>query len=668
MSFRQYGGINYASKHNIVSSNFNTSNNLLVPQNVGKPNSIITFLSDISGNLTIYGNVNVDNGLTVREDIDCSNNLTVDNDITGKGDLFVQGDVHCSNNLTVENDITGKGDLLVQGSINSNNNLTVQNTITSKGDLLVQGNVDFINNLTVENDITSKGDLLVQGNIDCNSNLTVQSDTIIKRNLTVEGTTFFTATPNFTTDLNVEGSLYVNEDVKSNNLNIEKKVDIKGDLIVNGSLDLGNKENNTSTINLSGATSLFIKSDEHKNYNSSQFHIKTSDSNYNGISFGINSEKYCYLQSYKYNQSNSVHSIQPLLLNPNGGNVGISKNNPEYTLDVNGDSNFSNNMYTKTIYSSNDGTSHLSFTAENGNCFIKSFSNDINGSTWSPIHFTNGFSNSSPKYYMSIVPNSNGNSVNIGINNSNPVLPLDVNGNTKITGNLDVTGVTTLYKNLDVSGNSKISGNLDVSGNSKITRNLDVSGITTLSNILNISSNGIKFANNTTQITAYTGVGDVPIGAIVMWSNYNGAEIPAGWQLCDGGGNPPRPNLLDQFIVGAGLNYKIGDTGGTNKVGLLTSEIPSHSHSIQDPQHSHSYTDPKHSHQTRAPLGEVGRGSGSQENADDDYAQVTSTQSTVNIVIQQASTGITGTQLTGGGGEHENRPPYYALAFIIRTS
>jgi len=49
MSFRQFGGLQYASKHNAVASNYNTSNNLLVTQNVGQSNSYINFLSDISG-------------------------------------------------------------------------------------------------------------------------------------------------------------------------------------------------------------------------------------------------------------------------------------------------------------------------------------------------------------------------------------------------------------------------------------------------------------------------------------------------------------------------------------------------------------------------------------------------------------------------------------------
>jgi hypothetical protein len=50
MSFRQFGGTTFAAKNNIVSNKYNTSNNLLVTQNVGQPNSFINFESDISSN------------------------------------------------------------------------------------------------------------------------------------------------------------------------------------------------------------------------------------------------------------------------------------------------------------------------------------------------------------------------------------------------------------------------------------------------------------------------------------------------------------------------------------------------------------------------------------------------------------------------------------------
>ena len=56
MSFRQFGGIQYAPKNNIVGSNYNSINNLQVTQNVGQPQSYINFLSDISGNYNVTAN------------------------------------------------------------------------------------------------------------------------------------------------------------------------------------------------------------------------------------------------------------------------------------------------------------------------------------------------------------------------------------------------------------------------------------------------------------------------------------------------------------------------------------------------------------------------------------------------------------------------------------
>jgi len=59
MSFRRYGGINYNARNNITRSSYNTSTNLSVTGDVGQPNSYITFLSDISGDIIIYGNLDV---------------------------------------------------------------------------------------------------------------------------------------------------------------------------------------------------------------------------------------------------------------------------------------------------------------------------------------------------------------------------------------------------------------------------------------------------------------------------------------------------------------------------------------------------------------------------------------------------------------------------------
>ena len=78
MSFRQFGGLQFASKHNAVASYYNTSSNLIVTQNVGQPNSYINFLSDISGNISIYGDFDLSGNAHIGGDIDCSGNVTAE--------------------------------------------------------------------------------------------------------------------------------------------------------------------------------------------------------------------------------------------------------------------------------------------------------------------------------------------------------------------------------------------------------------------------------------------------------------------------------------------------------------------------------------------------------------------------------------------------------------
>ena len=88
MSFRKYGGLQFASKHNAVASYYNTSSNLIVTQNVGQPNSYINFLSDISGNISIYG------------DFDLSGNAHIGGDLDVSGNTHIGGDVDISGNLS----------------------------------------------------------------------------------------------------------------------------------------------------------------------------------------------------------------------------------------------------------------------------------------------------------------------------------------------------------------------------------------------------------------------------------------------------------------------------------------------------------------------------------------------------------------------------------------
>jgi Phage Tail Collar Domain len=118
----------------------------------------------------------------------------------------------------------------------------------------------------------------------------------------------------------------------------------------------------------------------------------------------------------------------------------------------------------------------------------------------------------------------------------------------------------------------------------------------------------------------------IPRGTIVM---FNGAAAPAGWAICDGA-RGETPDLRNRFIVGAGASYGVGATGGADTVTLTVEQIPSHSHTFHmmgnaNPGDnwipSRGSNNPQDSGQTRA---------------------------------------------TGGGQAHENRPPYYALTYIMK--
>ena len=206
------------------------------------------------------------------------------------------------------------------------------------------------------------------------------------------------------------------------------------------------------------------------------------------------------------------------------------------------------------------------------------------------------------------------------------------------------------------------------------------------------SSGQVLTSQGSGSAAAWTTVIGVPSGIIAVWSGAEGA-IPSGWYLCNGSNG--TPDLRNRFIVGAGSgsSYSIGNTGGSDTVTLSTSQIPAHSHttnnhshnaSVSDPGHGHSVSvsDPGHYHNTsvtgaklfpgnggaHVPYGGSGGYPGTHFNMSNANTGISANASNANTSIS-VSTGNANpsTNNTGGGGSHENRPPYYALCYIMKS-
>jgi hypothetical protein len=137
----------------------------------------------------------------------------------------------------------------------------------------------------------------------------------------------------------------------------------------------------------------------------------------------------------------------------------------------------------------------------------------------------------------------------------------------------------------------------------------------------------------------------LPSGMILLWSGSIGS-IPSGYVLCDGTNS--TPDLRDRFIVAAGNNYSVGQTGGS-----ADSIVVSHTHTATS-----VVTDPGHLHN-------VGASVNGQPGAYGNYAGNTST-----IQSATATTGITVATTnasTGVSGTGANNPLFYALAYIMKS-
>ena len=195
------------------------------------------------------------------------------------------------------------------------------------------------------------------------------------------------------------------------------------------------------------------------------------------------------------------------------------------------------------------------------------------------------------------------------------------------------------------------------------------------------------------------------VGSIYM---YAGSTAPSGFLICDGSAVSRTiyadlyseigtaygsgdglstfnlPDLTGRVIVGVSLSHSLGDTGGEETHVLMTSEIPSHNHSIQAHGHGntitattpklvHSITQPAFTYQ--APNASTASTTSSSTTRAG-TSTATATRSADLAMSNHASASCTktggvtdcaafDTETSGSDVGHSNMQPYLAITHII---
>ncbi|MBD2060524.1 tail fiber protein [Oculatella sp. FACHB-28] len=198
-------------------------------------------------------------------------------------------------------------------------------------------------------------------------------------------------------------------------------------------------------------------------------------------------------------------------------------------------------------------------------------------------------------------------------------------------------------------------------------------------------------------------------GSTVSKTTYPALFNIIGYQFGGSGDNFVLPDLRARTVIGAGQapgvinNYPLGATGGEDVVTLNLSQIPSHSHGINQTSHTHRVNDPVHNHTVSEtphthPLNDPGhrhayidRFLGSEiDNSDDvpvsrepngtrltDISKtgITLEAATANVRVAGSRSGVTidsananiSVIANGGGGAHNNMMPFIALHWLVKT-
>jgi microcystin-dependent protein len=362
-----------------------------------------------------------------------------------------------------------------------------------------------------------------------------------------------------------------------------------------------------------------------------------------------NSKQWAWIQSAKKIGSGSL-SQNSLLINPDGGNVGIgvSKDNADATISI--ATRITNNLpssFRKTISLAPE--THGDETEYNSLIYSK--------------YFSLGFRDTADKRGLHIITKTNNTSwktINwdqsavmsmlidgkVGIGTIDPKLRLDITslshngihisnlvdspgyGIQRFSDGLSIgplpTGFSQINKSLTINESGiKVTGSISIDNNIVLSAGVLGSSIKTSS----LESVGTLVDLNVAGKVKENGNELIPRGIIVAWT---GSIAPNGWALCNGENG--TPDLRGRFIYGFGSGKPFNERGGAETHTLTISEMPNHSHVFSANINAFQAFD----------------------TADNNEGYNT------------GGFGTTNTESVGSSRPHNNMPPYYVLAFIMK--